>query len=169
LSTADQSGAAAGIPPRVLAQVVSLTVIPQTRANYKTNLQVHIIPALGSLKLQRLTAPRIASFYSELLADGRRDGEGLAPKTVRNIHALLHRAGGRIAQAVEDRDALGRPQDHVKGRHRAFAVGPAEELLGVRVAALEHAPDAAPGCFALQPEAGGAGAVPPAWGLAVAG
>jgi integrase len=65
---------------------------PSTRANYKTNLQVHIIPALGALKLQRLTAPRIAAFYSELLADGRRDGKGLAPKTVRNIHALLHRA-----------------------------------------------------------------------------
>jgi Phage integrase, N-terminal SAM-like domain len=30
---------------------------PSTRANYQTNLQVHIIPALGSLKLQRLTAP----------------------------------------------------------------------------------------------------------------
>jgi Phage integrase, N-terminal SAM-like domain len=60
---------------------------PSTRANYTTNLQVHIIPALGSLKLQRLTAPRIATFYSELLAEGRRDGKGLAPKTVRNIHA----------------------------------------------------------------------------------
>jgi integrase len=42
--------------------------------------------------IDRLTAPRIAAFYSELLADGRRDGKGLAPKTVRNIHALLHRA-----------------------------------------------------------------------------
>jgi hypothetical protein len=30
---------------------------PSTRANYQTNLQVHIIPALGNLKLQRLTAP----------------------------------------------------------------------------------------------------------------
>jgi hypothetical protein len=30
--------------------------------------------------------------YSELLAGGRSDGKGLAPKTVRNIHALLHRA-----------------------------------------------------------------------------
>ncbi|HEV8340733.1 MAG TPA: tyrosine-type recombinase/integrase [bacterium] len=63
-----------------------------TRANYMTNLKVHVIPALGSLKLQRLTAPRIAAFYSELLTGGRRDGKGLAPKTVRNIHALLHRA-----------------------------------------------------------------------------
>jgi integrase len=57
-----------------------------------TNLKVHVIPALGALKLQRLTAPRLAAFYSELLASGRRDGKGLAPKTVRNIHALLHRA-----------------------------------------------------------------------------
>jgi integrase len=63
-----------------------------TRANYETNLKVHILPALGALKLQRLTAPRIAAFYSDLLTSGRRDGKGLAPKTVRNIHALLHRA-----------------------------------------------------------------------------
>jgi hypothetical protein len=63
-----------------------------TRAVYETNLQVHVIPALGALKLQRLTAPRIARFYSELLTGGRRDGKGLASKTVRNIHALLHRA-----------------------------------------------------------------------------
>jgi integrase len=63
-----------------------------TRANYQTNLKVHILPALGALKLQRLTAPRIAAFYSQLLAGGRRDGKGLAPKTVRNVHALLHRA-----------------------------------------------------------------------------
>jgi hypothetical protein len=27
-------------------------------------------------------------------------------------------AGGRVTEAVEDRDALGRPQDHIKGRHR---------------------------------------------------
>jgi integrase len=63
-----------------------------TRANYMTNLKVHVLPALGALKLQRLTAPRLAAFYSELLTDGRRDGKGLAPKTVRNIHVLLHRA-----------------------------------------------------------------------------
>jgi hypothetical protein len=96
------------LPQRRLRRAVKLTVeaflleqwLPavegrlraSTRANYRTNLQVHIIPALGALKLQRLTAPRIAAFYSQLLADGRRDGRGLSPKTVRNIHALLHRA-----------------------------------------------------------------------------
>jgi hypothetical protein len=65
---------------------------------------------------------------------------------------------GWVTQAVEDRHALGRPQDHVKARHGVAAMGAAEELAGVGVAA-----------FALQAERTGAGAVPPAWGLAVAG
>jgi integrase len=61
------------------------------------NRTLHSLTGEGSstsptAPLQRLTAPRIAAFYSELLAGGRREGKGLAPKTVRNIHALLHRA-----------------------------------------------------------------------------
>jgi len=47
-------------------------------------------------------------------------------------------AGGRIPQAVEDRDALGRPQDHVEGGYGALAMRAAQQLAGVRVAALEH-------------------------------
>jgi hypothetical protein len=78
-------------------------------------------------------------------------------------------AGGRVAQAVQDRNALGRAQDHVEGGDGVAAVGAAEELAGVGVAALEHAPEPRRRCFALQPEAGGAGAIPPAWRLAVAG
>ena len=39
----------------------------------------------------------------------------------------------------------------------------------VGVAALEHGLEPGHGCFALQPQAAGAGAVPPAWGLTVAG
>jgi hypothetical protein len=60
-------------------------------------------------------------------------------------------AGGRIAEAVEDRDALGRSQDHVERWDGVAAVRAAEELAGVGVAALEHAPEARRGCFALQP------------------
>jgi hypothetical protein len=45
----------------------------------------------------------------------------------------------------------------------------AEQLAAVGVAALEHAPEARRGCFALQAEGGGVGAVPPSWGLTVAG
>jgi integrase len=42
---------------------------PSTRANYQTNLQIHIIPALDALKLQRLTAPRIAAFLTHVRDD----------------------------------------------------------------------------------------------------
>jgi hypothetical protein len=76
---------------------------------------------------------------------------------------------GWVTQAVEDRDALGRPQDHVNGWDGVAAMGAAEELAGVGVAALEHSLELGRGCFALQPEGAGAEAVPPAWGLAVAG
>jgi hypothetical protein len=78
-------------------------------------------------------------------------------------------AGGRITQAVEDRHALGRAQHHVEGGHGPLAVGAAEELPGGGVAALEHPLEPRWRCFALQPQAAGPSAVPPAWGLAVAG
>jgi hypothetical protein len=45
-------------------------------------------------------------------------------------------AGGRIAEAVQDRDTLGRPQDHIKGGDGVAAVLPAEQLAGGGVAAL---------------------------------
>jgi hypothetical protein len=76
---------------------------------------------------------------------------------------------GPVSEAVQDRDALGRPQDHIEGWHRVATVRAAEEFAGVRVAALEHCLEPRRRCFALQPQAAGPGAVPPAWGLPVAG
>jgi integrase len=63
-----------------------------TYANYQTQIRTHVLPALGSVELQRLTPAQLNTFYRTLLASGRRDGQGLAPKTVKNIHAILHRA-----------------------------------------------------------------------------
>jgi hypothetical protein len=80
-----------------------------------------------------------------------------------------HPAGGRVTQAVQDRHALGRAQDNIEGGNGVAAMGTAEELAGRGVAALEHGLEPGHGCFALQPQAGGAGAVPPARGLPVAG
>jgi integrase len=65
---------------------------PTTYANYQTQIRTHVLPALGSVELQRLSPAQLNNFYRALLAGGRRDGQGLAPKTVRNIHAILHRA-----------------------------------------------------------------------------
>jgi hypothetical protein len=78
-------------------------------------------------------------------------------------------AGSWVAQAVQDRDAFGRPQHHIEGRDGVAAVRAAEQLPSGGVAALEHGLEPGHGCFALQPKAAGTGAVPAAWGLAVAG
>ena len=86
------------------------------------------------------------------------------------VVGVQHRPpGDGVTEAVQDGDALGGSQHHVEGGHGAVAVRSAEELAGVGVAALEHAPEALDRCFAFQPEQRRAVAVPAAWGLAVGG
>jgi integrase len=65
---------------------------PSSYANYTIYTRTHVVPRLGDIELQRLTPSNLSAFYRALLTDARRDGQGLAPKTVRNVHAMLHRA-----------------------------------------------------------------------------
>src|SRR4029453_18004898 len=55
-------------------------------------------PRIGHIPLQRLTADDLRRFYAGLATDGGRSGRGLAPKTVKNVHGLIHRA---LEDAVE--------------------------------------------------------------------
>ena len=69
------------------------TVRPTTFASYATHVEGHIVPALGSLQLSRVSAQAINAFYARLLENGRLQGKGsLSPATVRRVHATLHRA-----------------------------------------------------------------------------
>jgi integrase len=87
-----------------------------TWANYRTNISVHVVPVLGDVELQRLSPAQLNAFYGQLLEHGRRDGKGLAWKTVRNIHAMLHKAlkdamrwgylTRNVAEAVDPPDGL---------------------------------------------------------------
>jgi hypothetical protein len=84
------------------------------------------------------------------------------------VRGRKHCPPGRwVAQAVEDRHALGRAQHDVERGHSVAAVGAAEKLAGVGVAALEHALEPRNRCFVLQAERCCSGAVPPARGLTV--
>lgn len=60
----------------------------------KSHDAIHVLPALGAIPLQRLTPEHLDTFYAELLRSGRQDGSsgGLSVKTVRNVHAMLHKA-----------------------------------------------------------------------------
>ena len=76
-----------------------------TVKQYKSMTETHIRPALGAVKLCRLTMPQIQSFYNELQRTGRtvkyKDPETgksvtrqepLSAKTVKNIRGIMTRA-----------------------------------------------------------------------------
>ncbi|MBA3473500.1 MAG: hypothetical protein H0T57_09800 [Rubrobacter sp.] len=62
---------------------------PRTYHNYKLQLRKHIIPALGTMKLSKLDTPNIQVLYADKLR------EGMAPSSVRYIHAVLRRGLGK--------------------------------------------------------------------------
>ena len=67
-----------------------------TVRHYKSVCEKHIIPALGAVKLSKLTTPQIQTFYNHLKKDGRIQKDGsvhgeLSAKTVRNIHVILNK------------------------------------------------------------------------------
>lgn len=68
------------------------TLAPSTYASYARNVRCHITPGIGSLPLQGLSADVLTRFYGERLASGGRTGEGLSPRTVRYLHAIIHAA-----------------------------------------------------------------------------
>ena len=70
---------------------------PSTWANYRTYTAAYVVPILGQIKLQALTPIQLNHLYAHLLEHGRRKTTGsgrtgLAPKTVRNVHLMLHSA-----------------------------------------------------------------------------
>jgi integrase len=65
---------------------------PTTLRRYRGLITKHIAPALGSISVDRLRTPLLDDFYLALLRDA-----DLAPATVRQVHAILHRA---LKQAV---------------------------------------------------------------------
>jgi integrase len=62
--------------------------------SYRRNIELHVIPAISAVPLQKLTPEHLDTFYAELLTSGRRNGKGggLSVKSVRNIHTMLHKA-----------------------------------------------------------------------------
>ncbi len=67
-------------------------VKPRTKEIYESVIRVHIIPALGAIRLEALSTPTIQEFYNNCITE-----EDLSAKSLRNIHCVLHRA---LQQAV---------------------------------------------------------------------
>lgn len=89
------------------------TLKPSTTDAYEQLIRAYVVPAIGATPLAQIDGAALTSLYGELLATGRRGRSGapgspLAPKTVRNLHGMLHRA---LADAVKWRKLMANPAD----------------------------------------------------------
>jgi integrase len=100
-----------------------LRLAPSTVASYRKNVRLHLVPAIGSVPLQRLTGPAITAMYRELETSGRKDHQtgGLSPRTVRYIHTILKAA---LREAVDQGVRTDNPADKAKPPSAAAAKSP---------------------------------------------
>jgi len=113
---------------RWLEQVCKLTMRPNTYNQYRSIVRRHLVPALGSIKLEKLTPERIQSFCAQ------KQDEGLSAKTVVIIHGVLSSAldnafkWGLIPRNVARLVSLPRIERY---EAQTLTVGQALKLLGV--------------------------------------
>ena len=74
-------------------------VKPSTAYLYQRNLELHVIPYIGAVKLGSLTPQTIQKLYNDLLAPKEAGKKALAAKSVKDIHGVLHKA---MDQAVSN-------------------------------------------------------------------
>lgn len=121
---------------------------PNTQISYERRIYQHIIPALGSIQLDKLTTSNIQQFYTELKQGGRLIrtelyGEGLSDQTVRSIHTTFHAA---LDKAVSEKLLFRNPADGCRlppVKPREMQILTPEEIQRLLIQAKED------GCFEL--------------------
>jgi integrase len=89
---------------------IEAAVRPATACRYRQMVERHLTPGLGGVRLTKLSAVHLSSFYADRLA------AGLSPTTVNNQHMILHRA---LDQAVKWRLIPLNPCDAAEPPRRA--------------------------------------------------
>jgi integrase len=83
-------------------EIVRPTIRPRTWKRYEQYCQLHVVPALGRVRLTRLTPQHLQTLYAQELA------AGVSPSSVNHLHTVLHSAlenayrTGQIARNVSD-------------------------------------------------------------------
>lgn len=67
-----------------------------TVAAYNATIRTHIKPGIGAIRLDALDTHLVQSFYNGL-REPSKDRDAVSPKTVKNVHGILHKA---LQQAV---------------------------------------------------------------------
>jgi integrase len=103
--------------------VIRTQLKASTFDSYQRILDLHVLPRLGAVSLPDVTPRMITLMYVDLLENGRRNGRspGLSPKTVANIHIVLHKL---LADAVDDDLLVVNPADRAKRPRPGQLSGP---------------------------------------------
>jgi integrase len=108
---------------------------PRTAYGYRCLIDQRIVPTIGDVPLPQLEPRQLDAWYAQL------DAEGLAPRTVRNVHAVLRTALGQamrwgwISRNVAE---LGSPPSIPSDRRRTL---PDDLVCAGLDAAMLHDPD----------------------------
>ncbi len=95
------------------------TLKPSTAASYGQTIKSYVIPRIGNAELATVDGAMLNALYGDLLTRGRTGASGvtggLSPKTVRNVHGMLHRAFKDAVRwrrlAINPADAADQPKD----------------------------------------------------------
>lgn len=89
------------------------SIRPTTWEGYQTQIDKHIIPNLGHIRLDKLQTSNLQKLYNDKLKGDRADGRkgSLSPRSVRYIHTILHAA---LVQAKREMLITINPADAVK-------------------------------------------------------
>ena len=107
---------------------------PNTAKTYENMIENHIVPAIGGVKLKRLTAIQIQKMYNDSKTKGRvqrfekKTDTALSGSTVRRIHMVLSSA---LKQAVKERVIPYNPCDNCRippKEKKEMAIIPPEKL-----------------------------------------
>lgn len=79
---------------------------PMTLSGYKSKIETRIKPYIGTVQLSSLNNVQIQRYYNKLVSGDK----ALSPKSVSNIHGILHKA---LEQAVAAHIIKSNPADHI--------------------------------------------------------
>ena len=119
---------------KTYANIIENHIVPAIGMVKLKRLTNHIVPAIGMVKLKRLTAIQIQQMYNDSKARGRvqrfesQTNTALSGSTVRRIHMVLSSA---LKQAVKERIIPYNPCDNCRiprKEHREMTIIPPEKL-----------------------------------------
>ena len=82
-----------------LSDVAGLKCEDTTLESYRFQIERHIIPDLGAMRISKVRPQDLQTYYAKLLREGRIDGKGgLGPRSVSYIHSLLREILGQAVR-----------------------------------------------------------------------